>query len=279
MSERYEALVRTSSLSLLTPICVMAAITPFWPRSAAGQETAASIIQHSAEANARDWAAVPEFDNSERDRTKDGDKTFAVTMLYGSPYNRLIAVNGKNLTGAAQKKEQEKYDKAAADRQRESPDQRSQRIAKYEADRKRDHTLIEQLTTAFNFCLIGKRNLNGYKVYVLKATPKPDYKPVDRDSEVLPGMEGTMWIDQKTFQWVKVEAHVIHPVRIEGFLAVVEPGTRFEVEKRPVNNDIWFATHYSMSANAKVLMLFPHRGQEDDSYFDYHKASQSAGSQ
>ena len=265
--------MRPSSLSLLTPICVMAVI-PFWPRSAAGQETAASIIQHSAEANARDWAAVPQFDNSERDRTKDADKTFAVTILYGSPYNRVIAMNGRALSGAEQKKEQEKFDKAAADRQHESADQRSQRIAKYEADRKRDHTLIEQLTAAFDFRLIGRRNLNGYRVYVLKATPKPGYKPVDRDSEVLTGMEGTMWIDQKTFQWVKVEAHVIHPVRIEGFLAVVEPGTRFEVEKRPVSGDIWFATHYSMRANSKVLMLFPHRGQEDDSYFDYHQAAQ-----
>ena len=135
------------------------------------------------------------------------------------------------------------------------------------------------MISAFDFRLIGMRRLNGYRVYELKATPRPGYKPIDRDSEVLTGMEGTMWIDQKTFQWVKVEAHVIHPVKIEGFLAVVEPGTRFEVEKRPVSSDIWLASHYSMSSNAKVLMLFPHRGQEDDSYFDYHKASQPSGGQ
>jgi hypothetical protein len=88
-----------------------------------------------------------------------------------------------------------------------------------------------------------------------------------------------MWIDQKTFQWVKVEAHVIHPVRIEGFLAEVEPGTRFEVEQRPVAGDIWLASHYSLRANAKVLLLFPHRGQEDDSYFNYHKAAVSSTGQ
>jgi hypothetical protein len=43
-------------------------------------------------------------------------------------------------------------------------------------------------------------------------------------------MEETLWIDQKTFHWMKVEAHVIHPVRIEGGFAEVEPGTQFEVE-------------------------------------------------
>lgn len=264
--------MRTNHLSLLISLSLIAA-TLLWPYSSDGQESAASIIQHSSEANERDWAAVPEFDNSERDRTKDSDKTFSVTMLAGSPYERLIAVNGKSLSGAKQKEEQEKYEKAVAARQNESANQRSRRIAKYQADRKRDHTLIQQMISAFDYQLVGKRSLNGFRVYVLKATPRHGYKPIDRDSEVLTGMEGTMWIDQKTFQWVKVEAHVIHPVRIEGFLAEIEPSTRFEVEKRPVGGDIWFASHYSMRANAKVLLLFPHRGQEDDSYFDYHKAS------
>lgn len=267
---RFEARVRTIFV-FVSLLCLTGAL--LWPYSANGQEDVASIIQRSSEANDRDWAAVPEFDNSERDRNKDGDQTYEVTMLYGSPYERLIAVNGHNLGGLKQKEEQEKYEKAVAERQHESADKRSQRIAKYQADRKRDHTLLQQMTAGFDFQLLGKRTLNGYKVYVLKATPRQGYKPPDRDSEVLTGMEGTLWIDQKTFQWVKVEAHVIHPVRIEGFLAEVEPGTNFEVEKRPVSGNIWMASHYSMKSNAKIMLLFPHRGHEDDSYFNYHKAS------
>jgi len=244
--------------------------------AAGAQVDVSTIIRRSSEANSRDLAAVPEYDNDERDRTKDGDKTYAVTMLYGSPYQRLIAVNGRPLPAAKQKEEQEKYNKAVAERQHESAEKRSQRIAKYEAERKRDNTLIEQLTKAFDFHLVGKSVLGGYNVYVLKATPRKGYKPPDRDSEVLTGMEGTLWIDQKTFQWVKVEAHVIHPVRIEGFLAEVEPGTRFEVEKRPVAKDIWMATHFSMRSNAKVMLLVPRKGEEDDVYFHYHRADNAA---
>ena len=70
-----------------------------------------------------------------------------------------------------------------------------------------------------------------------------------------------------------------HPVRIEGFLAEVEPGTKFKVEKRSVTSDIWLASHYSMKSNAKIMLLFPHRGQEDESYFNYHKASEAPGDQ
>lgn len=240
-----------------------------WPHLTAAQDDVSFIVHQSAQANDRDWAAAPRFDNFERDDTKDGDKTYAVTMLDGSPYKRLIAVNGHDLSRAKQQEEQKKYRDAVAERQRESPVKRAERIAKYQAERNRDHTMLEQMTTAFDFHLVGKCMLSGHKVYVLKATPHKGYKPPNRDSQVLAGMEGTLWIDQKAFQWVKVEAHVTHPVRIEGFMAEIEPGTQFEVEKRPVTGDIWLASHYSMKSNAKVMLLIPYRGAEDDTFFNY----------
>jgi len=73
-------------------------------------QDAAEIIRQSAEANDRDWTAAPGFDNSERDRTKDGDKTHAVTMLDGSPYERLIAVDGHDLSAAKQQEEEKNPD-------------------------------------------------------------------------------------------------------------------------------------------------------------------------
>ena len=33
---------------------------------------------------------------------------------------------------------------------------------------------------------------------------------------------------------------------MEDFLAQVEPGTRFEIEKSPVEDDIWLTKHYLM---------------------------------
>jgi len=240
------------------------------------QEDAASIIKKSAEANNRDWAAAPQFDNSERDIDKNGDRTYDVTMLFGSPYQRLIAENGHDLSPLQQKEEQKKYDDVVQERQHESPAKKAARIAKYEVDRKRDHILIEQMIVAFDFSLLGEQSLMGRQVYVLKATPRSGYRPPNRDSAVLTGMEGTLWIDHDSFQWVKVQAQVVHAVRIEGFFAEVEPGTQFELEKEPVSGDVWLAKHFSMKSNARVLFVFPHHGQEDDSYFNYHKATNEA---
>jgi hypothetical protein len=111
---------------------------------------------------------------------------------------------------------------------------------------------------------------------VLAATPRPGYNPPNMASQVLPGMKGRLWIDQKTFQWVKVTAQVIQPVTIDGFLAKVEPGTEFELEKAPIPGGTWQASHFSMKSEAKVLMMFSHDSSEDDTFSDYKPNNQAA---
>jgi hypothetical protein len=237
-----------------------------------GQDSASRIIQRSLAANQRDWDAAPAFDCSEQDQKRGGSRTYEDLMVLGSSYERLVAVNGKPLTSAGQSAENRKLDDEIEVRRHESTHKRMQRIAKYEAKRKHDHTLMEQLAKAFDFKLVGEQTLNAHEVYALKAMPRPGYQPPNMESQALMGMQGTLWIDKATFQWVKVQARVMHPVSIEGFLAQVEPGTHFELEKAPVSADIWLPKHFSMRAHAKVLYLFQHNGQEDDTYFNYHEA-------
>jgi hypothetical protein len=267
--------IRFQGLFLLTRLILLASLGR-WPASA---QDVSEIIQKSVEANNRDWNADPQFDNFETDRIGQGSRTYDVTFLFGSPYQRLVAVNGNELTGDQKTAEQKKFDQVLSQRKAESAEQSSRRIAKYEADRRRDHVMLEQLATAFNFTLQGEQQLGPYSVYVLKATPRPGYRPPNRDSRVLPGMEGTLWIDKASFQWVKVEAHVIRPVEIEGFLAKVVPGTRFELETMPVEGDIWLPKHYMMNANAKLFGIISHHSQEDDTYFNYHRHASPEGSE
>ena len=111
---------------------------------------------------------------------------------------------------------------------------------------------------------------------MLEATPRPGYVPPTRDTKVLTGMEGKLWIDTKTFQWVKVEAKVVRPVWIEGFLARVDPGTQFELEYAPVTNEVWLPTRFAMQSHAKVMFLFPRRGRANEVYFAYQQAGGSS---
>ena len=246
--------------------------------SAFAQPDVDTIIQRSVEANNIDWEAAPQYDHFERNRLSGGGtRTYEVMMILGSEYQRLVAVNGKPLTPEEQATEQQKLERVVAQRQNESHEQRVQRIARYEKDRNRDHMLMQQITVAFDFKLLGEQTLGAYDVYVLLATPRRGYQPPNTETKVLTGMRGKLWIDEKTCQWVKVEAEVVHPVSIVGFLAEVEPGTRFELETTPVDGRIWLPRHFSMKARAKVFSVFGHKTQDDETYFDYHKASSRYG--
>jgi hypothetical protein len=237
-----------------------------------------TIVQQSMEVTEADQKANSEYDYDETDLESDGSKkTYSVHMLFGSPYRELIAVNGRRLSKDDQEQQHRKLQQEISRRQHESPNERAHRIAQYQNEQARDRRFIEEFPKAFDFGLVGEQQLDHRQVYILRATPRAGYRPVDKESKVLTGMRGKLWIDKQTHQWVKVEAEVIHPVSIEGFLAMVEPGTRFELEKMPVEGNIWLPRHFAMTAKAKVLALIHHKNQEDETFFNYHKAAQKPG--
>ncbi len=244
---------RTEPVNCRYLILLLALVLPIWSM---GENNADEIIQRSVEALQRDFKASPEFDCLERDRVSGGTRTYEDTMILGSPYQRLIAVNGRPLTPAASAKEQQKLNNVLSERETESPQKRDERIAKYKKEQERDHSMMNEMVKAFQFRLAGETKLVGRDVYVLQATPRPGYRPPNMETEALTGMKGMLWIDKQTFQRVKVEAQVMHHVSIEGFLAQVEPGTHFELEKAPVAPGVWLPTHFPMRSLPKFSFCF-----------------------
>lgn len=230
-----------------------------------------TIIQRSVQALRLDWQAESQFNYVETDVEDHGTRTYQVTMILGSPYQRLIAINHKPLSASDRGKEQQKLDQVIATRRSESKAQTEQRVANYAKERRRDHRLTEELSKAFSFRVLGEKTVGNHLTYVLQATPKPDYRPIDEETKVLTGMQGKLWIDKATFQWVKVEAEVIHPVSIEGFLARAEPGTRFELDKAPVPGGAWLPTHFSVRSKARILWVIGYHTHIDESYSGYQK--------
>jgi hypothetical protein len=233
-----------------------------------------TIIDRSVATNDKDFEAAPEFNYKEKDHQGNTTKTFQVTMIDGTPYQRLLA-GGEALSKEQTADELKKEKKAAAERRAQTPEQRNKRIAEYAKQRKREHMMMSQLSQGFDFKIVGTRRAGKRTVWVLTAIPKPGYQPPNMESQVLRGMQGELWIDQDTYEWIKVTAEVIRPVSIEGFLAEVEPGTRFEIEKTPVGPGIWQIAHFSMQSRAKVLHMIGKASAEEDWYYDFKRAGGS----
>lgn len=247
----------------------------FFPRSAVTEPDAASIVRQSVEANIRNYAALPKFNYYKVEQGKDGiSRTYEEIMLFGSRYSRLVAVKGEPLPPDRQMDEQRRLEQAIQRRASESPADRAKRVSVYEQERQRDQLLLNEMANAFEFTLAGDRTVNGRDVYVLRARPRRGYRPPNNRARVLTGMEGTLWIEKSSLQWVRVAAEVLHPVSIEGFLARVLPGTRFELDQAPVSN-LWLPTRFSMKARARILFVFSKADNQDERYYGYYPASAS----
>jgi hypothetical protein len=233
------------------------------------------IVSRSVANNQANWKAAPEFSFTEHEIiTKNGqrtDRTYRVLMIDGSPYNETIAIDGEPLSPAAQKREQAELQRVTEKRDRESPEARRQRIAKYKRGRKQDHELMSEMIAAFDFRMGGVETVDGRECYRVDAYPKPGYVPRSRDTKVLSGMKGTLWIDTKEYQWVRVEASVFRPVSFGLFIAHVEPGTEFVLDEGPVANNIWEPVHFVTKVKATILHFWSHNSTDDETYSDYRQ--------
>jgi len=242
--------------------------------------TPEEIMQKSVAATEADWREAPAYAFINREvASKHGSttvKTYEVTMIEGSQYNRLVALNDRPLSPGEREEEARKLQQEIYKRQHESNRERNRRIAKYRKERDQDHAMTKEMANAFEFKLIGEERMDGRDTWVLDASPKPGYAPPNHEARVLTGMRGKLWVDQATYQWVKVEAQVVRPVSFFGFLARVGPGTRFELEQRPVREDLWLPAHFGMKVNATALGFISENSAEDDTYRDYRPSPAAA---
>jgi hypothetical protein len=235
------------------------------PGAAISNPGVTDIVARSVANNDANWKAAPQFDYKERDViTKGGrntTRTFQVVMLDGSPYDMKLDAPASG----------EKLQREEARRKRESPDARNVRIASYRRERRQDHELMAEMVHAFHFRLIGHTTIDGRDCFQVEATPRPDYVPYSRETKVLSGMRGTLWVDAATYQWVKVTASVFRPVAFGLFIAHVEPGTEFTLQEAPVEGGLWMPRHFRMQVKASVL-FWSRNSVDDETYWDYHRA-------
>ncbi len=240
----------------------------------AGTLNVQDIIRKSVAATEADWKAAPRYAFlehdiiSKKDRSKTA-KTYEVLMIDGSPYNKMTAIDGHPLSKAEQQAEDGKLQQEISKRNHESPRERARRIAKYQKERTQDVAMMLEMGDAFAYRLVAETKLDGHDVYEFEATPKPGYVPKTRETKVLVGMRGTLWVDKATYQWVKVQAEVIRPVSFYGFLAKVGPGTSFLLEQEPVAPNVWMPKHFAVKVRASALGFINEDSTDDETYRNY----------
>ena len=135
--------------------------------------------------------------------------------------------------------------------------------------------MLMNMVDAFEFHPAGEANIDGHDCWVLDAQPKPGYQPKDRETKVLAGMRGRLWIDKSRQQWVRVHAEVFKPVSFYGFIAKVGPGTRIDLEQQPVADHLWLPKSFSLRVNATAFGFFDESSTDNETYREYKPMPQA----
>jgi hypothetical protein len=199
--------------------------------------------------------------------TKTETETSEILILGGRPYEKVVAKNGKPLSGNDARKEQEKMDRELARRQNLSASQR----AKLEKERVENHKYVRQLPDAFNFTLQGEEMVSGKPTWVIAAEPKPDFKPTTPPARFFTKMRGRIWVDQNEYQWVKAEAEVLDTISLGLALFRLAPGGLIRFEQTRVNDEVWLPAHVFIKADARVAYVRKIRTEIEFDYKDYKK--------
>jgi len=218
----------------------------------------------------RERAEAREFDGSGR-ISKTERETHDVTLVDGSPYRRLIARDDKPLPAKDEQKEQQKLNKIAEERRKESSAQREKRLAEYQRKREQERAMFREVADAFDFKLVGDDHLENREQFVVEGTPHPGYKPKSRRVSWLPKVKGKLWIDKRDYHWVKLEAEVIDTISVGAVLFRLAKGSHVEAEQTRVNNEVWLPKRLELGGDARVALLKRYRGQIEVTFSDYKK--------
>jgi hypothetical protein len=195
--------------------------------------------------------------------TSEESKRWETVMLYGEPFRRVLERHGKPLSAEEQRREQEKLDKRVAKFAHQTPDERAHRLAKRENERKKEREFLMEIPDMFDFKIVRSDKVDGRDVWVIAATPRPNYTPRHSDAKPLLKMKGEIWIDKIESQWVRLEAETIDTISLGWFLARLSPGAKLSIEQSRVNDEIWLPKHMLVRGAAR-LALFKRMSMEQD---------------
>jgi len=126
----------------------------------AGAQDARAIVLRSLDLDSRNEKLARNYTFVQRNVAREfssGGKpkkvrieTYDVTLLEGSPYGRLIARDDKPLPPAEEQKQQQKLRQSVEERRRETPEQRANRIAKWEKGRRESREPLLEIPDAFD---------------------------------------------------------------------------------------------------------------------------------
>ena len=223
-----------------------------------------AIVRASLERNRLNDARLKDYTYTENEELRTLDKSGAVVKterktsevlnLYGRPYKRRIAKDGRALEGKEKARADQDFEREVQRRARETPEERRKLEQEHEKSRAESRRYLQEIPKAYTFRLAGEETLEGIPVWVIDATPRPDFRSDVKRADLLKKMRGRLWIDKESLQWVRVDADLIDSISFGGFLAKLDRGARMTFLQKRASDELWLPSRMTAHVEARLLV-------------------------
>ena len=193
-------------------------------------------------------------------------------------YRRLISKNGKPVEEKELRKQEKKYDEKVQKYAKKGRKRGLQAGSEYEAGEaealRKERDLIAEMLRLYHFKIQGRELLEVHTTLVVSFTPRPEFKSKIKDIKVLQKVRGRVWVSERDYQPVKVEAETLESIKFGwSILAKLEKGAHMVFQRRKVNDEVWLPDQASFRGSGRLLLLKEFRFQATSKYSDYKKFS------
>lgn len=198
-------------------------------------------------------------------------KTYEVTFLSGEEHERLVAVDDRPLDPRRDARERRALEQRAASIARQSAAQRRKRAEKLEREREEEYARMAEMRDVFSFSLAGEETLDGAATWVIRAEPRPRYRPRGSRAKFLQKVRGVFWIAQEDYAWVRLEAETLAAAPFRMFLLRLAKGSTFSLRRKKLEDGVWAKAGFRVRADVRIGPLLTLRREILGSYGNYRK--------
>lgn len=195
--------------------------------------------------------------------TKRKVTVYQISYIKGHEVARKIEVDGRPLSEAEQQKEDARIQKEVARYNKEAAE------PKKKSD---DDVGISDFLKVDRFTNPRWERFRGQDVVVFDFGPNPDYNPKKLAEKVIYDLVGTVWIDPRARDVVRLEARFDKSFKVGGgMVASLQPGSAFQFEQSLINNEVWLPSYDEVHVGAKIFVFKKLRVDVVDRYYGYQK--------
>ena len=185
---------------------------------------------------------------------------YDVFWVNGVPVRRLLKKNGKDLSEAEKKQEDERIDKESAKARERREKANAQ--GKQTDPRGEDVVTVSRLLELGSFSNAHRVQWHGRDTIVVDYAGDPKAKTRNSFENVIRDLVGTIWVDEQDHAIARLEGHFVNNFKVGGGLLVnIQKGMTFSMEQVRINDEVWLPAHIEGHGSARALLFFHFNGE------------------